>query len=48
VVSLIAAIFAVLGDLNLDLMASALVFLCCAAIAAGAGFAMRSRRGRDA
>jgi uncharacterized membrane protein len=46
VVSLVAAIFSVLGDLQLDLLASALVFLVCAGLAGVGGLVMRGRRGR--
>jgi hypothetical protein len=42
--SLVAAMFAVLGDLQLDLLASALVFLVCAALAAIAGVMVRKAR----
>lgn len=47
VLSLIAAIFALLGDLQLDLLASALVFLFCAMMAAFAGWLMRERKARS-
>jgi hypothetical protein len=41
VLSLICAIFGLLGDLRLDLLASAAVFMLCALIAAVAGLALR-------
>jgi uncharacterized membrane protein len=46
VLSLIIAIFALLDDLELDLLASALVFLFCAIVAAIGGWLMRERKGR--
>jgi uncharacterized membrane protein len=47
VLSLIVAIFALLGDLRLDLLTSALVFLFCAIAAAIAGWLMRERKARQ-
>jgi uncharacterized membrane protein len=44
VISLIAAIFALLNDLGLDLLAAAGVFLVCAIIALAAGLALRRRK----
>lgn len=47
VLSLMIAVFALLGDLRLDLLASALVFLLCATVAAIAGWLMRDRKVRS-
>jgi uncharacterized membrane protein len=48
VLSIIAAIFALLADLGLDLLAAAGVFLLCALAALIAGLALRRKQGGDA